>query len=339
MDGPTKTTSKKKPSGIVMTKVYNRILVTGGAGFIGSHIVEKLIEKDFEVSVLDNLSFGKMKNLENVQDEENFHFIKGDIRDSAIVKNALEDIDVVFHEAALTSVILSVQDPITTNDVNVNGTLNLLRASVDLDVKRFIFASSAAVYGEDSAPMKHENMYVAPQNPYGVTKLAAESYVKAFTKAYGLESVSFRYFNVYGPRQSFDLSSGYGGVVTIFANRLMKNLPLTVYGDGEQTRDFVSVDDIVQANMLALSTSNGLGDVFNIGSGNRVTVNQVANILKQLLGKTQIESKYEPARVGECRHGYADITKAKITLGFEPVFLFDEGIKKLIKWYSTAYNP
>jgi len=198
----------------------------------------------------------------------------------------------LFFKAALASVILSIKNPILTNDINVSGTLNLIKASVDNRVKRFIFASSAAIYGETPSPQKREDLTSTPTNPYGVSKLAAENYVKVFNKVYGLETVSLRYFNVYGPRQSFDIQNAYGGVITIFTNRLLRNLPPIIYGDGEQTRDFVYVEDVVQVNMLALKSKNCVGEVFNIGTGTTVSVNQVANTLKEILKRNDLKYIY-----------------------------------------------
>lgn len=317
---------------------YSRILVTGGAGFIGSHIVNRLIADGSEVTIFDNFSSGKMQNLEDVTNKERLNIIKGDVCDTEMVRSALKDTEAVFHEAAYISVTGSVKDPILANQINVNGTLNLLKAACDTGVKRFVFASSAAVYGENLPPEKNEDMILEPSNPYGITKLAAESYVKAFWKLYGLETVALRYFNVYGPKQRFDINSSYGGVITIFLNRILRDLPPIIYGDGEQTRDFVSVHDIVEANMLALSCKNALGNAFNIGSGSRVTVNQVAEAIKASLGKTQLKDIHEPARLGEIKHGFADISKAKNVLGFCPQYSFEKEITSLVQWYSANHS-
>jgi len=313
---------------------YSKILVTGGAGFIGSHITNRLIADGAEVTVFDNLTTGKLQNLDDVSDKKRLHFTKGDIRDIDQVKAALKDIEAVFHEAAFVSVNLSVEDPILANEVNVKGSLNLLKAASDMGVKRFIFASSAAVYGEEP-PEKREDMILEPSNPYGVTKLASESYVRAFWKVYGLETVSLRYFNVYGPKQSFDINCAYGGAITIFTNRILRNLPPIIYGDGEQTRDFVSIYDVVEANMLALTCQNATGRAFNIGSGCRVTLNRVAEVLKSNIGKLKLENIYQPARVGDVKHSYADISKARNVLGFNPEFSFEKGITSLIQWCNS----
>jgi UDP-glucose 4-epimerase len=317
-----------------MINEVSEILVTGGAGFIGSHIVDKLISEGFEVTVLDNLSTAQLDNVSRHHDRKDFHFVRGDIRDRNLVKQIVKDKDVVFHEAALTGVALSIENPTLTNEINVTGTLNLLKASVDAHVRRFIFASSAAVYGRTSSPRKKEDVTSTPTNPYGVSKLAAESYVKVFNKVYGLETVSLRYFNVYGPRQRFDFQNDYSGVVTIFTNRLLRNLPPTIYGDGKQTRDFVYVEDVVQANMLALKSKNCVGEVFNVGTGYKVSVNKIANTLKKILERENIRSVHQDPRIGEDRHGFADITKAKKLLGYHPNFLLQKGLTNVVEWYS-----
>jgi nucleoside-diphosphate-sugar epimerase len=320
---------------MVHSRKYQKILVTGGAGFIGSHIVDKLMEKGFEVTVFDNLDTGHIKNIESHQGKEDFHFIKGDIRDFNLVKKLMKDVDVVFHEAALASVTLSVQNPILSNDINVTGTLNLLKASSDSGVKRFIYASSAAVYGDTKTPEKREDMMTNPKSPYGISKLAAENYVKIFHKLYGLETVSLRYFNVYGPRQRFDLQCAYGGVITIFTNRLLRDMPPVIFGDGEQTRDFVYIGDVVEANILALDRKNAAGEAFNIGTGLSVSVNQIAKILKDIMNKHKLKNVHADPRPAEGRHGYANISKAEKILGFHPKVSIKDGLIKLVDWYKS----
>jgi UDP-glucose 4-epimerase len=317
---------------------YQKILLTGGAGFIGSHIVDKLMEEDFDVTVIDDLHTGILANTSHHRSKKNFHFVEGDIRDINLVRKTLKDVDVVFHEAALASVILSVKDPILTNQINVEGTLCLLKASCDLDVKRFIYASSAAVYGDTKNPQKKEDMPTNPRSPYGISKLAAENYVKIFQRLYGLETVSLRYFNVYGPRQRFDVHCAYGGVITIFVNRLLRNMAPIIFGDGEQTRDFIFVDDVVEANMLALKSRKASGEAFNIGTGIGVSVNQIAEILKELLDKEELENIYKEPRPTDGRHGYADISKAEKTLGFHPRFDIKKGLTDLVDWYKSSDN-
>lgn len=314
---------------------YQRILVTGGAGFIGSHIVDKLVKKEFEVTVLDNLDTGHIENIKSHLGKQDFHFIKGDIRDFSLVKEIMKDVDAVFHEAALASVTLSVQNPILSNDVNATGTLNLLKASSDSDVKRFIYASSAAVYGDTRTSEKREDMSTNPRSPYGISKLAAENYVKIFHKLYGLETVSLRYFNVYGPRQRFDLQCAYGGVITIFTNRLLRNMSPVIFGDGEQTRDFVYIGDVVEANMLALEREDVAGEFFNIGTGLNVSVNQIAETLKDIMNKQELENVHADPRPAEGRHGYANINKAQKILGFNPKVPIKDGLVKLVDWYKN----
>ena len=316
-----------------MAHKYSKVLVTGGAGFIGSHLIDRLLNEGFEVTVIDNLYTGPLENIAHYQDREEFYFIKGDIRDFNLVKETIKGIDAVFHEAALASVTLSVENPILTNDINVIGTLNLLKASSDLHVKRFIYASSAAVYGDTPSPQKREDMTPNPTSPYGVSKLAAEDYVKLFHKLYGLETVSLRYFNVYGPRQRFDIQCAYGGAITIFTNRLLKNMPPIIYGDGQQTRDFVYIQDVVEANMLALSSEKAAGEVFNIGTGTNVSVNQIAEALKDIMNKKDLKNVHADPRPTDIRHGYADISKAQKILGYSPKFSIKEGLTELVKWY------
>jgi nucleoside-diphosphate-sugar epimerase len=313
---------------------FSRVLVTGGAGFIGSHVVDRLLGDGYEVTVLDDLSSGSLGNIAHHKGKKAFHFVKGDIRDAKLVREVLKGVDAVFHEAAFVSVTLSVKDPVVANDVNVAGTLNVLKASADLGVKRFVFASSAAVYGETSMPLKSEEVASAPLSPYGVSKLAAESYVRSFYRTYGLETVALRYFNVYGPRQSFDLDCAYGGVISIFLNRLLRGMSPVVYGDGEQTRDFVYVRDIVEANMLALNSKKAAGEAINIGSGTRVSVNRVAEVLKSLLNKANVKNMYVDPRVGDVRHGCADMAKAGKVLGYRPTVSFEEGLRELVEWYD-----
>lgn len=312
---------------------YERILVTGGAGFIGSHIVDKLIADCYDVTVIDNLITGCIDNVDHHRNKKNFHFINGDIRDFDIVKQALDGIDVVFHEAAIASVTRSVKNPIFSNDVNVGGTLNLLKASVEFGVKKFIFASSAAVYGDTNSPIKKENSCPAPTSPYGVSKLAAEKYVQVFNNTYKLATVCLRYFNVYGPRQNFNVDGSYGGAITIFINRLLRNMSPIIYGDGKQTRDFVFVKDLVEANMLAMNTENISREVFNIGTGKSTSLNKIVKVLKAALNKKNVNTIYSPPRTSDIKHGYADINKAKTCLHYNSNFSIDDGLNELVKWY------
>ncbi|MGD6850549.1 MAG: SDR family oxidoreductase [Candidatus Bathyarchaeia archaeon] len=314
---------------------YNKVLVTGGAGFVGSHLVDELLSRGFEVTVLDNLSYGKKDNFVHNTHNTSFTFIEGDIRDKEIVKKAMEDMDVVFHEAALVSVPISVKNPLLTNDINVSGTINLMKTAVDLGVKKFVFASSAAVYTISRHPKKDESENCDPTSPYGVSKLADEKYAKCFYDLYGLKTVGLRYFNIYGPRQSCDLQAQYGGVIVIFLNRLLRNQSPIIYGDGKQTRDFVHVKDIVHANLLAMESQDAAGMHLNVGTGLQVSINMVAEILKERLGKEDLKNTYEDARVGDSKHGYADIAKAEKILGFKPQYSFERGITDLVNWYTA----
>ena len=315
-----------------MIRNYCKILVTGGAGFIGSHIVDRLLSEDLEVTVIDNLYTGKLENLVHHQGKKDFHFIEGHIQDLNLVKEIVKDKDAVFHEAALASVALSVENPILTNDTNVTGTLNLLKACLDSDVKRFVYASSASIYGETKTLPMREDMIARPISPYAVSKLTAENYAKIFYEIYGLETVSLRYFNVYGPRQSY---GQYSGVITVFINRLLRNQSPIIYGDGEQTRDFVNVQDVVEANILALRSKNAVGEVFNIATGKPITVNRLAKTLLQITGKTDLKPVYTDSRLGDIKYGYADISKARRVLGFVPKISLKEGLTKLVKRYSN----
>jgi len=314
-----------------MSRKYSSILVTGGAGFIGSHIVDRLLTDGFEVTVIDNLTTGRLKNVTNHQGRKDFHFIKGDIRKFDLVKGILRDVDAVFHEAALVGATCSVENPVLTNEVNVTGTLNLLKACVDSDVKRFIYASSAAVYGKTETLPQHEDLTPRPISPYGASKLAAENYVRVFSDVYGLETVCLRYFNVYGPRQT---CSPYSGVITVFINRLLGNQPPIIYGDGEQTRDFIHVRDVVDASMLALARKSTVGEVFNVATGVAATVNRLASALQEIMGKTSLKPVYVNPRMGDIRHSYADISRARRVLGYNPKVSLKEGLAKLVKWYT-----
>lgn len=314
-----------------MPKSYSKILVTGGAGFIGGHIVDRLLKEGFEVTVIDNLSTGRRENIVHHQNRKDFNFIKSDIRNAALVKEVIKDVDAVFHEAALVSVTRSVENPLLTNEVNVSGTLNLLEACRDTNVKRFIHASSSSVYGETETLPKHEKLTPQPISPYAVSKLAAENYVKVYYEVYGLNTVCLRYFNVYGPRQTY---GPYSGVITIFINRLLKNEPPIIYGDGKQTRDFTFIQDVVEANMLALSRNRAIGEVFNIATGNQTTINQLAAMLQQVVDKTNFKPIYADLRPGDIKHSYANITKAKKLLQYNPKISLKKGLTQLVKWYT-----
>jgi UDP-glucose 4-epimerase len=307
---------------------YSRVLVTGGAGFIGSHTVDRVLTEGFEVVVLDDLRSGLLENINAHFSTGKFRFVRGDIRDSGLVKDLVRDVDAVVHLAALISVPESIKDPVLTNDVNVNGTLNLLKACVDFSVKRFVYASSCAVYGNaESLPIK-EDCPARPESPYGVSKLVAENYVHIYHEDFGLETVCLRYFNVYGPRQVF---GDYSGVITQFISRLAKGLPLVIFGDGEQTRDFVQVQDVAEANMLALKNGGVAGETFNIGTGAATTINQLANVLLGITNKTHLELKHSKPREGDIKYSVADISKAEKNLHYAPKISLRDGLMVLVK--------
>jgi len=314
-----------------MPHSYSKILVTGGAGFIGSHLVDKLLEEGIEVTVIDNLSTGRRENITHNQNRKEFHFIKGDIKNAALVKETVKDMDAVFHEAAMVSVPRSLKNPILTNKVNVTGTLNLLEACRNSNVKKFIHASSSAVYGEPQTLPLHEKLPPQPVSPYAASKLAAENYVKIYHEVYGLNTVCLRYFNVYGPRQTY---TPYSSVIITFINRLLKNEPPIIHGDGEQTRDFIHIKDVVQANLLALKKKNATGEIFNIATGKQTTINQLAAMLQQIMNKTNLKPVHTDPRPGDIRHSYADITKARKILQYEPKISLKQGLTKLVEWYT-----
>jgi nucleoside-diphosphate-sugar epimerase len=309
-------------------------LVTGGAGFIGSHIVDELIVRGIETYVIDNLSTGSTENLAQHKDNRLLHFIVGDARETEML---LQDanIDIVFHEAAIASVPKSVSHPMLVHDVNVNMTLQLLNFCVKAGVKRFIFASSAAVYGilERKAT---EDMVCKPNSPYGASKLAAEDYLHAYRRTYGIETVMLRYFNVYGRRQRY---SDYSGVITVFANKLLAGERPTIYGDGLQVRDFVHIEDIVQANMLAMGSANAVGEMFNVASGRATSILELAWIVKVLTGATSVENVFAAERPGDMKLGLASIEKIKAVLSYEPKVQMQYGLKGVMESIRKLQMP
>jgi|HubBroStandDraft_2_1064218.scaffolds.fasta_scaffold02997_2 nucleoside-diphosphate-sugar epimerase len=307
-----------------------RYLVTGGAGFIGSNTVEELVRRGHSVVVLDDLSAGKEENLAEVRSK--ITFMKGSITDIEAVQKAMHQAEFVIHLAARTSVPRSVKDPVETNKVNVDGTLNILVAARDNKVKRVVFAASSAAYGETPTLPKTESMQPQPISPYGVTKYVGELYAYAFGRCYGLENVSLRYFNIFGPRQ--DPNSPYSGVLSKFCTAFLEETQPVVYGDGEHTRDFTYVDNAVQANLLACEAPSASGRVFNVGTRSRVSLNQTLQLLQRISGK-QLEAKYEPPRDGDIRDSQADIQSAHEFLGYEPAVMFEEGLERTFEWYRA----
>jgi len=311
------------------------VLITGGAGFIGSHLVETLLKKGEKVRVIDNFLTGKKENLSFIKDypSEQIEVIEGDIRDVETCKNVMKGIDYVLHQAALPSVPRSVKDPITTNEINIKGTLNLLLAAKDMNVKRFVYASSSSIYGDQPVSPKEESLNPAPLSPYAGSKLAAEYYCSIFYHVYGLETVSLRYFNVFGPRQ--DPNSPYAAVIPKFITAFLQNKPPEIYGDGEQTRDFTYVEDVVVANILAMEAPNVGGEVFNIACGQNISINQLASIIKDIMQK-DIDPVHVAPRPGDVRHSLASIEKAKKFLHYSPKWTLKEGLRKTIEYYFSG---
>jgi nucleoside-diphosphate-sugar epimerase len=308
-----------------------RYLVTGGAGFIGSNTVDELVRRGHSVVVLDDLSSGKEDNLAEVRNK--ITYIKGSITDIEVVRKAMHEAEYVLHLAARTSVPRSVKDPIETNKINIDGTLNVLVAAKELKVKRVVFAASSSAYGETPTLPKVETMQPEPISPYGVTKYVGELYSQTFGRCYGLENVSLRYFNIFGPRQ--DPSSPYSGVLAKFCTAFLEDAQPVVFGDGGQTRDFTYVENAVQANLLACEAPNVSGKVFNVGVGGRVSLNEVLHELRKITGKA-LEAKYEPPRDGDIRDSQADIFQAREYLGYEPQVSFEEGLARTFEWYRET---
>jgi nucleoside-diphosphate-sugar epimerase len=308
-----------------------RYLVTGGAGFIGSNTVDELVRRGHSVVVLDDLSSGKEDNLAEIRNK--ITFIKGSITDIEVVRKAMHEAEYVLHLAARTSVPRSVKDPIETNKINIDGTLNVLVAAKELKVKRVVFAASSSAYGETPTLPKVETMQPQPISPYGVTKFVGELYGQTFGRCYGLENVSLRYFNIFGPRQ--DPSSPYSGVLAKFCTAFLEDSQPVVFGDGEQTRDFTYVENAVQANLLACEAPNVSGKVFNVGVAGRVSLNAVLRELGKITGKT-LEAKYEPPRDGDIRDSQADISQAKEFLGYDPQVTFEDGLARTFEWYRET---
>lgn len=305
-----------------------RYLVTGGAGFIGSHLVDAVLRQGDRVRVLDNFSTGRRENLAHVMSE--IELIEGDIRDAAAVRAATAGVDYVLHQAALPSVQRSVQDPLTTNEVNVTGTLTVLQAAREADVKRVVVASSSSVYGDSSTLPKHEAMPTAPKSPYATSKLAAERYALSFCTVYGLPTVALRYFNVFGPRQ--DPTSQYSAVIPKFITAMLKGEPPTIYGDGTQSRDFTYVANVVSANLLACEREEAIGQALNIACGERYTLLELHAELQRILG-VEIAPVFAEARKGDVKHSLAAIELAREKLGYQPTVTWCEGLSNTIAWY------
>lgn len=306
-------------------------LITGGAGFIGSHIAHRLVQHGHRVRVLDNLSSGSLRNLADVADD--VEFIDGDIRDAACVRRAATGVEVIFHEAAEPSVPRSIADPATTFGINVEGTLNVLAAARNRDCRRVVFATTCAIYGDSPQLPKVESLSPAPLSPYAMSKLTGEQLCAMFSRLYGLETVGLRYFNVFGPRQ--DPTSAYAAAIPVFLEAMMDGRRPQVYGDGEQSRDFVAVGDVVRANLLAAQVDGISGRIFNIATGHAVTINQVLATLRDVTG-VQAAAEYLPTRSGDIRHSVADVSLARTLLGFESAISFKHGIAALAREHDVT---
>ncbi len=309
-----------------------KVLVTGGAGFIGSNLAEELIRQGAKVKIIDNFVTGFRENLEEIQGD--FDFIEGDINDDIALKKALEGVEIVFHQAALPSVPRSVENPKETHEACVNGTFNLLLKAKENGVRRVIYAASSSAYGNQPTLPKVETMRPEPLSPYAVAKLVGEYYCQVFWHVYGLETICLRYFNVFGPRQN--PASMYSGVISIFIDALMKGKTPVIYGDGEQTRDFTYVANVVDANIKAAQSSKGIGMVMNVANGERISVNQLFEILKKITGKENVKAEYLPERKGDVKHSQADNTLARELIGYQKIIGLEEGLKLTVEWWKNS---
>jgi nucleoside-diphosphate-sugar epimerase len=312
----------------------NTYLVTGGAGFIGSHLAEALLRRGATVRIVDNFLTGKRENLAHVTQAE---FIEGDLADPDVARRAVAGIDYVLHQAAIPSVPRSVLDPVTSNRANIDATLNVLVAARDAGVKRVVYAGSSSAYGNAPTLPKVETMPTAPLSPYALQKLVGEQYCQMFTRLYGLETVTIRYFNVFGPRQ--DPSSPYSGVISLFISALCEGRRPTIFGDGGQTRDFTYVENVVDGVLRATQANGASGEVINVATGGRISLRQLFEAVRERVG-VDVEPVFDEPRPGDVRDSQADITKAKTILGYEPLVSFDEGLGRTVAWYrASAMSP
>lgn len=312
--------------------ITSKVLVTGGAGFIGSNLAGELIGQGAKVCIIDNLITGFRENLEEINGD--FEFIEGDINDDKRLSRAIEGVEIVFHQAALPSVPRSVDDPAETHNMCVNGTFNLLLKAREVGVKRLIYAASSSAYGDQPILPKVESMRPDPLSPYAAAKLVGELYCRAFNSVYGLETFSLRYFNVFGPRQ--DPSSMYSGVISRFIDALMTGQQPVIYGDGEQSRDFTYIANVVTANIKAAQATKGFGETMNIANGERITLNQLLDTLRKITGRPDITADYQQERRGDVKHSQADNRLAIECIGYEEVVGLEEGLKKTIDWWKAS---
>src|SRR5688572_5616184 len=305
-------------------------LVTGGAGFIGSHLSEELVRRGHRVRVADSLITGKRSNLDHISGVE---FLEGDLADMDLARKAVDGIEVVLHQAGIPSVPRSVTDPMTSHRANVDATLNMLLAARDAKVRRLVFAASSSAYGNTPTLPKHEGMPTNPLSPYALQKVIGEQYMQMFTRLYGLETVSIRYFNVFGPRQ--DPGSPYSGVISVFATALLQNRAPTIFGDGEQTRDFTYVANVVDGVLRACEAAGANGEIINVATGGRISLNELFETMRRLTGAT-VQPEYAEPRSGDVRDSQADIRLARQVLGYEPIVSFEDGLRRTVDWYRTA---
>lgn len=305
-------------------------LVTGGAGFIGSHIASALVESGATVRVIDDLSTGYEKNVEAIG--SNIDFVKGDVADEQALNKVLSDVELIFHEAAIPSVPRSVDKPTETHKASVDATFKLLLAARDHKVRRLIYAASSSAYGDQPELPKREEMRPAPLSPYAVAKLVGEYYCQVFTRVYGLETVSLRYFNVFGPRQ--DPTSQYSGVISRFMSALTTGEQPVIYGDGEQSRDFTYISNVVEANLRAAQSTGAVGEIINIANGQRTTLNQLLEAMKAVTGKANVSARHAAPRAGDVRDSLADLTRARALLGYEPRVSLEEGLRRTFDWWQ-----
>jgi nucleoside-diphosphate-sugar epimerase len=306
----------------------SKAIVTGGAGFIGSHIVEELIRRNVETYVVDDLSTGRLQNLEAHRKNDLLHIVVGDGRKIRELLADVRDVDILYHEAAIANVLRSVRDPMVVHDVNVNMSLEIMNFCREREIRRIVFASSAAVYGILGETKASEDLVAHPSSPYGASKLAIEDYLHAYKTTYGLEPVMLRYFNVFGPRQ---VVSDYSGVITRFINQLLQRNPVTIYGDGKQTRDFVNVKDIVQANMLAMDEDAAVGEVFNVASGKPTSILQLLEALQSITSTEDLKPIFAPPRPGDVKVGTASIDKIQSVLGYKRAVSLEDGLRTLLE--------
>jgi nucleoside-diphosphate-sugar epimerase len=312
--------------------ITSKVLVTGGAGFIGSNLADELIRQGAKVKIIDDLSTGFRENLEEIKGD--FDFIEGSLNDADKLQKAVEDVEIIFHQAALPSVFRSVENPSATHEACVNATFNLLNSAKENNVRRLVYAASSSAYGDQPTLPKVETMRPEPLSPYAGAKLMGEYYCQVFSRVYNLETISLRYFNVFGPRQN--PSSMYSGVISRFIDALMKNETPVIYGDGEQSRDFTYIANVVDANIKAAQTNQGIGEVMNAANGERISLNQLLEVLKKITGKPGVTAEFKEERKGDVKHSQADNTRAVELLGYEQLVGLEEGLQKTIDWWKSS---